>query len=201
MTVTAQKSHVTWAQIEGRRNSREVLRALEDGRPPASGVWRPIEPIVPLILDGEVVEDIERFNATRTRALFMTRLSDKGAVALGAFTDRAAMLSEARSMSPDMMMDFGLPTFCMVWDKPKDEGDHLAVEHGCHYSDLSRVPRGDLPMQTWADSISCLDACQFDVSLFPDINFMGDGLFVPAGNSIMDMTLFGLQTSSIINHG
>lgn len=194
MTVTAQKTRAAWAQIQPRRNSQEDLKALTEGRPPVSGARHPLEPAVPLVLDGEVVEDLERFNATRgSQTLYTTRLSDGGAVALGAFTDRAAMLSETRSMSPDTAMDLGLPTFTVVWEDANQGGDHLQLEHGFSWPDLTRVHRGFLGTQDWNDIISSVSACQFDVILFADINFSGDQFFVPAGNAIMDLTPFGFN--------
>ncbi|MEU1287483.1 hypothetical protein [Kitasatospora sp. NPDC005856] len=192
MTVTAQKSHEAWAQIQSRRNTPETLKAFEEGRPPTRGAMRPIEPEIPIVLNGEVVEDLEQFNATmRSQALYTTRLSDGGAVALGAFTDRTAMLSEARSMDTDVALDFGLPTFTRVWEDANEGGDRLELEHGFHWPNLVNVPRGFLHTQNWNDIISSVSVCAFDVDLFWDINLSGADFFVPAGTRIPDLTPFG----------
>lgn len=192
MTVTAQKKREAWAQIEPHRNSAEVVRALGGGRRPPSGALRPLEPEVPVVLDGEVVEDLERLNvAMRTQALPTTRLSEAGAVALGVFTDRTAMLSEAQRMDTETIADFGLPTFTRVWENGNEGGDRLELEHGFHWPNLLNVPRGFLHTQDWNDIISSVSVCQFDVSLFADINLQGPEFFVPAGNRIPDLTPFG----------
>ncbi|MFF4675070.1 hypothetical protein ACFY1C_35815 [Streptomyces sp. NPDC001279] len=191
MTVTAQK-HQTWAQIQARRNTPELIKSLDEGRPSVSGIVRPLEPEVPVVLDGEVFEDLERLNAmTRNQALYTTRLSDGGAVALGVFTDRAGMLSVAHPMDTDTALDFGLPTFTRVWEDANEGGDRLELEHGFHWPNLLDVPRGFLHTQNWNDIVSSVSVCAFDVSLFWDINLSGPEFFVPAGTRIPDLNAFG----------
>jgi hypothetical protein len=191
MTVTAQKREA-WAQIQARPNTPDLARYLDEGRPPVSGAVRPLEPEVPVVLDGEVFEDLERLNAImRKQAIYTTRLSDGGAVALGVFTDRAAMVSEAHSLDREAALDFGLPTFTRVWEDANEGGDRLELEHGFHWPNLLNVPRGFLHTQNWNDIVSSISVCAFDVDLFWDINLSGPQFFVPAGNRFPDLNAFG----------
>ncbi|MBC2908131.1 hypothetical protein [Streptomyces cupreus] len=203
MTVMAQSAREAWAQIAATRNSTELIEELnsERPRPPVSGTTRLLEPQVPVVLDGEVVDDLEQLNAALP--LNFTRLSYEGSVALGAFTDRKAMLSEVRRMNGDTRGDFGLPSHTRVWEDGNEGGDRLELEAGFHWRDLTRVPRGFLHTQNWNDIISSVSVCAFNVELFDDIHLSGARFFIDRHNRIPDLTPFGFndRTSSFINYG
>ncbi|MFF9278933.1 hypothetical protein [Streptomyces griseosporeus] len=177
-----------------------------------------IVPEVPLVLDGEVVEDLDRMEAEITGPLFMTRLVYDSTVALGAFTDRAAMLSEARRLSADTestaLRDSehvctsnpdSLEDIVRFWEDAGEQGDIRSVGPGRGYSDLSHLHRGFLGAGNWDNIISSLSWCRFDVSLFDLTGFDASGgeFFAPKGCNTPDLTPFGWndRASSIANWG
>ncbi|MFD5411951.1 hypothetical protein [Streptomyces nojiriensis] len=173
-------------------------------RPEHTGRKRELYPDVPLVLDGEVVEDLERMNAEVTRPLFMTRLIHNSSLALGAFTDREAMLSEARRMYTDAeegaleaaleatctQPPDALPTQVCFFEDIDEQGDVKCVEAGLGYPDLSKVHRGFLGTGDWIFVISSLSKCRFDVSLFDLLEWHGDEFFQPKGCNTPDLGRF-----------
>ncbi|MFH8789240.1 hypothetical protein [Streptomyces roseoverticillatus] len=170
----------------------------------ASGRMREFFPDVPVVLDGEAVEDLERMNAELVQPLFMTRLVYDSSLALGAFTNREAMLAEARRMHaqaderslasaleaictqpPD-----SLPTQVCFFEDINEGGDVKCVDAGLGYPDLSKVHRGFLGTQDWNFVISSLSQCRFDVSLFDLLQWHGDEFFQPKGCNTPDLGRF-----------
>ncbi|MFB6437325.1 hypothetical protein ACFCVY_11160 [Streptomyces sp. NPDC056411] len=195
----------------------ELVQELNKERAPGQRK-RPLVPQVPLVLDGEVVEDLERMNAETTVPLFMTRLVHDSSVALGAFTDREAMVSEARRLpavsqsatllesehvctsNPDSLEDI-----VRFWEDAGEQGDIRSVGPGLGYKDLSGLHRGFLGTQNWNNIISSLSWCRFDISLFDLTGFDAGGgeFFAPKGCNTPDLTPFGWndRASSIANWG
>lgn len=217
MTRTSPGAGATGAGVEPERLPDELFKEVGEQRAPGP-LKRPIEPRVPLVLDGEVVEDLERMNAEIVGPLFMTRLVYNSSVALGVFTDRAAMLSEARKLpvasqktevrprelvctsNPDSLEDI-----VRFWEDTNESGDIRSVGPGLGYRDLSGLHRGFLSTQNWNNIISSLSWCRFDVSLFDLTGFdSGAGEFFAAkGCNTPDLTPFGWndRASSIANWG
>ncbi|MFF8370062.1 hypothetical protein ACF05W_14605 [Streptomyces lydicus] len=205
------------ADVEPERLPDGLFEEVGKQRAPGQ-LKRPIEPQVPLVLDGEEVEDLERMNAEIAGPLFMTRLAYDSSVALGVFTDRAAMLSEARRQSvasrktelrprehictsnPDSLEDI-----VRFWEDANESGDIRSVGPGLGYADLSRLHRGFLGTQNWNNIISSLSWCRFDVSLFDLTGFDASGgeFFAPKGCNTPDLAPLGWndRASSIANWG
>ncbi|MFF1476749.1 hypothetical protein ACFVYD_04065 [Streptomyces sp. NPDC058301] len=180
------------------------LAAELSARPAPSGRKRELYPDVPVVLDGEFVEDLERMNAEVTRPLFMTRLVYDSSLALGAFTNREAMLAEARRTHADAEESSlgasleaictqppdSLPTQVCFFEDINEGGDVKCVDAGLGYPDLSKVHRGFLGTQDWIFVISSLSQCRFDVSLFDLLEWHGDEFFQPKGCNTPDLGRF-----------
>lgn len=217
MTRTPPGAGATGTEVEPERLPAELFKEVGRQRAPDQ-LKRPIEPQVPLVLDGEVVEDLERMNAEIAGPLFMTRLVYNSSMALGVFTDREEMLSEARQLpvasektelqprehvctsNPDSLEDI-----VRFWEDANESGDIRSVGPGRGYADLSGLHRGFLGTQNWNNIISSLSWCRFDVSLFDLTGFnSGAGeFFAPKGCNTPDLTPFGWndRASSIANWG
>ncbi|MFK8906939.1 hypothetical protein [Streptomyces sp. YS-3] len=195
----------------GRDPESAVAEKIPDGlaadlsvRQARTGRKRDFNPDVPVVLDGEVVEDLERMNTEVARPLYMTRLIYDSSLALGAFTNRDAMLAEARRMSADaeeksMEAAFeavctqppdSLPTQVCFFEDVGEQGDVKCVDAGLGYPDLSKVHRGFLGTQDWIFVISSLSQCRFDVSLFDLLQWHGDEFFQPKGCNTPDLNRF-----------
>ncbi|MCK7621716.1 hypothetical protein MUU72_00985 [Streptomyces sp. RS10V-4] len=194
----------------------KLSEAPAEGLWPATGRVRPLSPQVPLFLNGDVVEDLERLNAEMTEPLHVTCLVNGDSLVLAAFTDRQAMLSEVRRTYADsaqMAVLSGehycvshpeaLPDYVRVWEDANESGDYLDLDAGYYYPDLSKVHRGFLHTQNWNDIISSLSACRYDVALFEDTGLTGHEFFAPKGCNTPDLSALGFNdiTSSLINFG
>ncbi|MFI0222321.1 hypothetical protein [Streptomyces lydicus] len=217
MTRTTRETGAPGRDVEPVALPSDLFQELSKERAPGQR-RRPLVPQVPLVLDGEVVEDLERMNAEATVPLFMTRLVHDSSVALGAFTDREAMLSEARRLPADSQSATrprsehvcasnpdSLEDIVRFWEDAGEQGDIRSVGPGLGYKDLSRLHRGFLSTQNWNNIISSLSWCRFDVSLFEltDFNASGGEFFAPKGCNTPDLTPFGWndRASSIANWG
>ncbi|MBT2490686.1 hypothetical protein J7E96_19630 [Streptomyces sp. ISL-96] len=209
-------------QTEGHRKSAEPERipsGKAEGlstRPVPIGRKREFKPDVPVVLDGEVVEDLERMKAEATGPLSMTRLAYGSSLALGAFTDREAMLAEVGRMYPDAehrslvaleavctQPPDSLPTRVCFFEDADEQGDIKCLEAGFGYKNLSNVHRGFLLTQNWNDVISSLSQCRFDVSLFDAFDWTGNEFFAPKGCNTPNLARFGWgdRAASIVNWG
>ncbi|MEU8585087.1 hypothetical protein [Streptomyces abikoensis] len=180
------------------------LAAELSARLPYSGRKREFHPDVPVVLDGEFVEDLERMNAEVERPLFMTRLVHGSSLALGVFTNREAMLTEARRMhagAEESSLGASLEAICTqppdslpaqvcFFEDINEGGDVKCVGAGLGYPDLSKVHRGFLGTQDWNFVISSLSQCRFDVSLFDLLQWHGDEFFQPKGCNTPDLGRF-----------
>jgi hypothetical protein len=176
---------------------------------------------VPLVVDGEAVEDEERLHADLAGPLHLTPLGSGDELVLAGFTDRGAMLAEARraavdgppretadgarrsfervcTSNPDSLAD----RVCFFEDAGEG-GDVKCLGPGLGYPNLSRVHRGFLSTQNWNDVISSLSWCRFDVSLFDAFDWQGNEFFARKGCNVPDLNRFGWgdRAASIANWG
>ncbi|WP_149183046.1 hypothetical protein [Streptomyces sp. TRM49041] len=186
------------------------------------GLVRLFAPAVPIVLDGEPVEDEERMHADFPGPLHLTRLGHGDDAVLGAFTDRAAMLAEARrqyageELPPERLerakrsMEHvcttnpgSLPEEVYFYEDAGESGDVKRLPKGRGYPNLSRVSRGFLGTQNWNDVISSLSWCRYDVSLFDAFDWQGNEFFAPKGCNTPDLNRFGWgdRAASIANWG
>ncbi|WP_175410037.1 hypothetical protein [Streptomyces sp. TRM64462] len=200
--------------------SPSAVRDLFADRAPL-GLVRLFEPSVPLVLDGEPVEDEERMHADFPGPLHLTRLGDGEEMVLAAFTDRAAMLAEVRRYagdepSPERLERAraslehvcttnpgSLPEQVCFFEDAGESGDVRCLDPARGYPNLSRVRRGFLGTQNWNDVISSLSWCRFDVSLFDAFDWQGNEFFAPRGCNTPDLNRFGWgdRAASIANWG
>lgn len=174
---------------------------------------------VPLLLDGEVVEDRERLADLKGAPLHYTPLHNGPGVALAAFTRRDAMLAE----SGDLLASLGnvklmsldhvctsdpntLPEQVCFFQHVDEQGDVLCLQPGRAYQDLTRVGRAKLLWwytADWNDTISSVSHCRWDVSLFEHVNFGGDEYFLRAGCNTPNLVPLGWndRASGIVNWG
>ncbi|MFJ8692994.1 hypothetical protein [Streptomyces roseolilacinus] len=207
---------------EPRPLSPTAVRDLFADRAPL-GLVRLFEASVPLVLDGEPVEDEERVHADLAGPLHLTPLGRGADTVLGAFTDRAAMLEAVRredaadeEVSPERLerarASFEhictsnpsvLPARVCFFEDAGEQGDVKCLDPGLGYPNLSRVRRGFLSTQNWNDVISSLSWCRFDVSLFDAFDWQGNEFFARKGCNNPDLARFGWgdRAASIANWG
>jgi hypothetical protein len=152
---------------------------------------RPFMPTVPVVLNGELVEDLERMNAQYPGDLYATPVAYDSTFALAAFTERKAMLEEARKMSENaefrwLLQErsggycFGegtlLPLFLKFYDLPDRVGDSLRLNPEKVIKDLSTKPRRDV--LNWDNAIRSFDVCAYPYSAYSDPNFRGVEHFI-----------------------
>lgn len=155
-------------------------------------------------------------NSELKEPLSLTRLEYGSSIALGAFTERTAMLSEVRRIYADgertaslswehvcTTNPDSLSPVAVFWEDAGEQGDSLSLDPGFGYTDLSQVHRGFLGTQNWNDVISSLSWCRFDVSLFDAINWTGNEFFAVKGCNTPDLAPFGWsdEAASIANWG
>ncbi|MEV6176328.1 hypothetical protein [Streptomyces sp. NPDC052015] len=151
---------------------------------------RPYMPTVPLLLNGELVEDLERMNAQYPGDLYVTPIVYDSTFALAAFTEREAMLEESRKMSNSAEFrwhvelrggacaDEGtpVPQFLRPWDLPNLRGEFLTISPEGKIRDLStRVRREFL---NWDNAIQSIGICAYPYSAYSDPNFSGIEHFI-----------------------
>jgi hypothetical protein len=173
-------------------------------------------PNVPLFLDGEMLEDPQEITKHNGRPLCYTPLRMRVGIALAAFTDPQAMISESRNLvrttteesitlassehicttNPD-----SLGERVQFYEHINEDGDTIGLNPDRAYSDLTRVSHG--LFGDWNDVISSVGWCRWDVSLFQHTNFQGNELWLPAGCNTpnLDQLLWSDQASSIVNWG
>ncbi|MFF8382778.1 hypothetical protein [Streptomyces kanasensis] len=205
---------------EPRPLTESAARELFAERAPL-GLVRVFSASVPLVLDGETVEDEERMHADLAGPLHLTPLGSGDGVVLAGFTDRAAMLAEARRATADGSPREGvdgardsfervctsnpdsLPDRVCFFEDAGEQGDVKCLGAGLGYPNLSRVHRGFLSTQNWNDVISSLSWCRFDVSLFDAFDWQGNEFFARKGCTTPDLNRFGWgdRAASIANWG
>ncbi|MFJ6995829.1 hypothetical protein [Streptomyces sp. NPDC003090] len=205
-----------------RRLTPDTVRDLFADRAPL-GLVRLFEASVPLVLDGEPVEDEERMHADLAGPLHLTPLGRGGDMVLAAFTDRAAMLEAVRredrgyeELSPERREEAraSLKEICVsnptvldahvcFFEDAGEQGDEECLGPELGFPNLSRVRRGFLGTQNWNDVISSLSWCRFDVSLFDAFDWQGNEFFAPKGCNTPDLARFGWgdRAASIVNWG
>ncbi|WP_405597538.1 hypothetical protein OG741_13820 [Streptomyces sp. NBC_01410] len=169
-------------------------------------------PTVPLVLNGELVEDLERMNKEYPGNLYVTPVVYGGAFALAAFTDGKEMLAEAQRMADSaefrwhmeeraigcLPEDAPAPQTLECWDLPNLRGEVLRTRPGKHRSDLSAIPRRGF--LNWDNAIRSVDACAYPYSASSEKDFHGVTHFINFRCGF-NPTAFGINTSSIVNWG
>jgi hypothetical protein len=165
------------------------------------------------VLNGELVEDLERMNVEHPGDLYVTPVAYDGVFALSAFTDRQAMLAEARTMTDSVTFGWlaeerGIgclpegapaPTELVCFDLLNLGGDQrLRTGADKNRKDLSLVPRRGF--LNWDNCIRSVDVCAYSYSAFSEKNFRGVESFINFRCGF-NPTAWGLNTSSIINWG
>jgi hypothetical protein len=166
-------------------------------------------PAVPLVLDGEVLDDPSRVRDVGGVRLHYTPLHYGSGVALGAFTRRDAMLAASRQASYEALASLSLTsarTTCTT--NPDSLGEFAGFFEHMHFGGDSiwlGPARGfpDLTQGDWNDVISSVDWCRWDVELFEHVQFGGNSLYLAAGCDAPYLEAFGWndRTSSAINWG
>ncbi|MEU6332261.1 hypothetical protein ABZ851_34170 [Streptomyces sp. NPDC047049] len=153
--------------------------------------WRPIKretPFVstmPVVLNGKLVQDIERIDEEYPEDLFVTPVVHDSELALAVFADPKQMLAEARKTKDDAEFHWlveqrgigclpdGAPALTALdsYDIANLGGRRLRIspEHG--YPDLSLVPRRK--SLNWDNAILSFDACAYPFSASSEKDFHG----------------------------
>jgi hypothetical protein len=178
----------------------------------------PFTPALPVVLDGELIEDIERMNLEYPGDLYITPVVHESALALAAFVDAKAMLKRAREMTDNSELhqllrdhslgciDEGDPVRLVLdcYDRFDLYGNRLRLEPEAMVPDLFQVPRPGGPTgilnSTWDNAIRSVDACAYPYSVSSDRNFHGTTHFINFRCSF-NATTFGYTGSSIRNWG
>jgi hypothetical protein len=173
-------------------------------------------PNVPLFLDGEYLEDPQEITKQNGKPLYYTPLRIRGGIALAAFTDAQAMISESSRLASTMTTESNTaaPSEHICTTNPDSLGDRVQFyEHlntsgdttglnpGRAYPDLTLVSHG--LFGDWNDTISSVDWCRWDVSLFEHIQYGGSQLWLRAGCNTPDLVQLGWndRASSVVNWG
>jgi hypothetical protein len=151
-------------------------------------------PRVPLFVDGAILKDPHDITKYNGRRLYYTPLRVRSGIALAAFTDWDAMISESGKLASAMTAGTtaaaehkcqrppdNLPEQAVFWWDINESGDTLSLPPARAYSDLTKVRHGFLGLGNWNDAISSVSWCRWDVSLFWDVNYGGSQLWLPAG--------------------
>jgi hypothetical protein len=150
---------------------------------------QPYMPTVPLLLNGELVEDLERMNAQHPGDLYVTPIVYDSTFALAAFTERKAMLEESRSMSNSAEFHWHVemrsacadegapvPQLLRPFDLPNLRGEFLRISPEGEIKDLStRVRRQVL---NWDNAIRSIDVCAYPYSAYSEKNLRGIEHFI-----------------------
>jgi hypothetical protein len=171
-------------------------------------------PNIPLFLDGEFLEDPQEITQRNGQPLHYTLLRIRGGIALAAFTDRQAMISESSRLASKMTTESNtadtsehictsnpdsLGERVQFFEHINESGDTIGLNAGRAYPDLTRVSHG--LFGDWNDTISSVSWCRWDVSLFSDINYGGSELFLQRGCNTPDLGVWGDDASSVVNWG
>ena len=173
-------------------------------------------PRVPLCVNGTILKDSRDITKYNGRPLYYTPLRTRSGIALAAFTDWKAMISESTTMArtiteaatpadehscqqpPD-----SLPDQVIFYENINESGDTISLPGARAYSDLTKEHRGFLNLGNWNDTISSVSWCRRDVSLFWNINYGGSQLWLPAGCNTPNLVDLGWndEASAIVNWG
>jgi|SRR5215210_168298 len=179
-------------------------------------------PNVPLVLDGKVLEDPQEITDHNGKPLYYTPLRTREGIALAAFTDPRAMISESSKLVRTMTEGSipaatsehicqqppdNLPERVQFFEDINESGDTIGL-NGTHdgaigeaFPDLTEVGHG--LFGDWNDEISSVDWCRWDVSLFEHTNYGGSQLWLPAGCNTPNLVNLGWndRASAIVNWG
>jgi len=213
-------------------SSSELLSEYPSGatkpdRAPSERTLAPIEiihraPQVPLVLDGEVLEDPQEITEHNGKPLYYTPLRTRAGIALAAFTDPQAMISESSKLAR-RIAEGSIPAatsehICtsnpdslgervQFFEHINESGDTFGL-NGTHggapgeaFSDLTEVGHG--LFGDWNDVISSVSQLRWDVSLFEHINFKGSQLWLRGGCNTPNLVPLGWndRASSVVNWG
>lgn len=209
------------AHSEAQSSAEYPGRATKPERAPSGRTLAPGEishraPNVPLVLDGKVLEDPQEITDHNGKPLYYTPLRTREGIALAAFTDPQAMISESSKLArtvtegsipaatsehicqqpPD-----NLPERVQFFEDINESGDTIGLNPDTAYPDLTGVGHG--LFGDWNDTISSVDWCRWDVSLFEHINYGGSQLWLPAGCNTPNLVNLGWndRASAIVNWG
>ncbi|MFJ9933895.1 hypothetical protein ACIRSJ_12300 [Streptomyces virginiae] len=178
----------------------------------------PFTPALPVVIDGELTEDIERINLEYPGDLYITPVAHKSTLALAAFVDSKAMLKRAQEMTYDpelrKLLRDHVALGCLDDDDPvklvldcRDRknlhGNILRLFPEAMIPDLSQRQRPNavgIFNLTWDNAIRSVDACAYPYSVSSDRNFSGVTHFINFRCSF-NATSFGYTASSIRNWG
>ncbi|MFI1067056.1 hypothetical protein ACH4TC_34865 [Streptomyces spororaveus] len=177
----------------------------------------PFTPALPVVIDGELTEDIERINLEYPGDLYITPVAHKSTLALAAFADSKAMLKRAQGMTYDpelreLLRDHTLgclddsdPVKLVLdcYDRKNLYGHILRLFPEAMIPDLSLLQRPNevgILNRTWDNAIRSVDACAYPYSVSSDRNFSGVTHFINFRCSF-NATSFGYTASSIRNWG
>lgn len=173
-------------------------------------------PNVPLFLDGEVLEDPQEITRLNGTPLYYTPIGTGAGIALAAFTDPQAMVSESSRLASTMSTESSaaatserictsnpdsLGERVQFYEHINQSGDTTGLNPGTAHADLTRVSNG--VFGDWNDIISSVDWCRWDVSLFEHIHYGGSQLWLPAGCNTPNLVPLGWndRASAIVNWG
>jgi hypothetical protein len=205
------------AQLSSTGHSRPVVPepVPNEATLAASGVIHRV-PRVPLLVNGTLLNDPRDISNYNGRPLFYTPLRTRSGMALAAFTDWKTMISDSKKMASAMAAvatassehicqdpPDSLPEQVTFFQDINESGDTLSLPPAKAYSDLTQVRHGFLGLGNWNDIISSVSWCRWDVSLFWDINFGGNHLWLPAGCNTPNLVDLGWndEASAIVNWG
>ena len=165
---------------------------------------------VPLVLDGEVVDDPTQLNNLGPARLHFTPLRHERGVALGAFTRRDDMLSAAHGShrSLDILASLPLGDARALCTNPSNLSEFACFFEHMHFGG-DRICLGprlgfpDLTQGGWNDVISSVDWCRWEISLFEHIHFQGNELLIASGCDAPYLAALGWndRASSAVNWG
>ncbi|MER5733729.1 hypothetical protein ABT084_36270 [Streptomyces sp. NPDC002138] len=175
----------------------------------------PFIPALPVILEGERVDDIERMNLEYPGDLYVTPMVHRSTLALAAFVDAKEMLRKAREVTEDgelRKLLRGHALGCIAdgdpvrlvldcYDNQNLEGSKLRLDPEAMCPDLSRIQRGfSYQHLNWDNAIRSVDACAYPYSVSSDPWFHGITHFINFRCSF-NATSFGYTGSSVRNWG
>ncbi|GAA3493890.1 hypothetical protein GCM10019016_009890 [Streptomyces prasinosporus] len=192
--------------------SSDEFRSLWDRREKPFERQCPYMPSLPLLLNGKLVEDLERMNAENAGNLYVTPVAYGGDLALAAFTDRKDMLSEAQKVIDSAELHWLMEERaigCLPEGAPAPQvldchdvldlrGERLRTPPNRSWKDLSLVPRREF--LNWDNCIRSVDVCAYPYSAYSEKEFHGVEHFINFRCGF-NPTVFGINTSSLVNWG
>ncbi|MGW7458441.1 hypothetical protein [Streptomyces sp. NPDC054797] len=175
----------------------------------------PFTPALPVIIEGEVVDDLERMNLEYSGELYVTPVVHRSTLALATFVDAKEMLRKAQEVTDDDELRQLLRASALgcvaegdpvrlvldCYDGQNLEGNKLRLEPEAICPELYKLKRGlGLPVRNWDNAIRSVDACAYPYSVSSDPWFHGTTHFINFRCSF-NATTFGYTASSIRNWG